>query len=459
MAGYPDFGGVQALADSLGNLGLATQNLQASADQIAASLQAAGVPPYTPGLQSADIHNQPITSGVAILGPTANAIRLWGVGLSMAMAAASGYTASSAAFGYARVVTQLGGLTLAEVQLAVSAAGDAVNSSVTLPLNGIELAAGETVEIDVNNGTGDAEVQYRGSANILYTDIPAPVTPPPSPGAGLVGAYVKPSAWGSGTTIAQAETYWASITARPVTTRRIYWFASTGANAIPSAITGPGNYAGNGQTADAANGVRNYIDFTPAYNPVSAADLAAIDTYLASCKNAGLEADVSLWHEPYAAGLTAAQFIAMFEYYAPTVRKYYPACFNMEAYNAQQNGESGYFPGIAYCDKVYVDFYASEYFDAQNIRLDTAQAVADTNGLPFGLGEFNGSTDHQTDAQLDTFFSYVQTFMSARIAASKANADMILFNDNLAQESPYILSSGDYRVAKYQAIFDALNGA
>jgi hypothetical protein len=422
-------------------------------DPTVQNLQAAGMPQNVPQLQSASIQKQGETAGATFLGPLGVPIKLWQAVLSHSIGALSDFAGTTVAEGSANINTVLSGVTLAVTEVAAGGPNASDSSSVSVPLNGFQLNAGDSVELNVNGGTVITNTRQRASALLLYTTV----LPVVAGNQGLVGAYIKPSQYGSGTTIATAESNWAAISGEPVNVRRVYW--TTGGNAMPSAITGPGTGSGNGQMADAAAGIKNYIDITPPYNPVSATYLAQIATYLSSCKANGLVADVSLWHEPYSQGLTESQFQAMFEYYGPTVREYYPVCINLESFNTQENGEGAYFPGTnnEYVDKVYVDFYASEYFDSSAIRLDAAQAIADDNGLPFGLGEFNGSTTNQTPTQLDTYFTYVQDYFQTRLSDDKVNADLLLFNDNEPTEEPYISASTDIRVPYYQAIYAALS--
>jgi hypothetical protein len=432
---------------ALSNLGLATSALQ----QTQQATLISGVPPNVPGVKCAKIIRQAETAGVTFLGPLACPAKLWLATLAHGMSTGANFVPNAETF--AQIQTTESGLVLGSTELSISAINQVADAALALPLNGLQLLAGDSVQLNVNAGATQAFMIERASATLLYTLL-QPVDPAASGGKGLVGAYIKPVMFGTGTSMATAETNWASITGNPVTVRRVYW--TTGANAVPPAITGPGTGSGDGQLADAANGVKNYIDFTPPYNPVSTTAFNAIQQYLASCKAAGLVADVSLWHEPLAQGLTATQFIDMWNFYAPMVSSFYPCCFNMESFNAQQNNEASYFPGTEFCAKVYVDFYAREYFDAFNIRLDAAEAVADTNGLPFGLGEFNGDTTEQTPTQLNTYFTYIQTFFTSRLSASKVNADLILFNDNEPGNQPYITSSSDIRVPFYDDIYAAL---
>ena len=178
-----------------------------------------------------------------------------------------------------------------------------------------------------------------------------------------------------------------------------------------------------------AAGTKICLTVRPAYNPVSSADLAALTTLLQTLKAAGAICDIALWHEPYYQGLTSTQFLAMWAYYAPTVRAYYPTVFVPNVASLAAHGEGAYYPGDTLTDKVCADIYAAQY-PGQNLSAAAAIADGAHPAKPFGIWEFNGSTDPyngQSQATTTTFFSYVQTFMNNRLLASKVNADILLF--------------------------------
>lgn len=179
-----------------------------------------------------------------------------------------------------------------------------------------------------------------------------------------------------------------------------------------------------------AAGTKICLTVRPAYNPVSATDLANLNTLMSTLKAAGAVVDVALWHEPYYQGLTSAQFITMWNYYAPTVRNYYPTVFVPNVASLATHGEGAYYPGDALVDKVCVDIYDSQYKTGQNMSAAAAIADGASPPKPFGIWEFNGSTNPaagQSQADVTTFFNYVQAFMAARLTAGKVNADILLF--------------------------------
>ena len=278
--------------------------------------------------------------------------------------------------------------------------------------------------------------------------------------AGLVGAYLNPAKFGSGVTQAQAISDWQTITGRTLTVRRVYYPAGQIPAAIPADLK-----------ADAVAGRKVCMSLRPAFSPPSAADLSALDTFLASCKAAGLIAAVSLWQEPYnssqasgaSPGLTVSLEVAAWRFYAPTIRQYYPTVFDTSSFAVNHHSENSYYPGDAYIDQIATDFYCSEFDGGE--RLDLAVSLADNASppKPFGLWEMNSSRDAtrgQTQAQAQAYYNYITSFFLARLAAGKDNADIMLFNSdtNLSQETP-ITSGSDYRAGMWAAMFDALNAS
>ena len=238
--------------------------------------------------------------------------------------------------------------------------------------------------------------------------------------AGRVGVYLSGStgSGGGGAGFAAGNTLWQSWTGTSVPAARYYLALST------FGIQGD-------MTAMIAAGTKICLTIRPAYNPVSSTDLASLTTLLQNLTAAGAVVDVALWHEPFYQGLSSAQFISMVEYYGPTVRQYYPLVFVPNVASLATHNEGAYYPGDAWIDKICVDCYDSQYKDGQN--LTAAEAIADGAWppKPFGIWEFNGCTDPatgQSQTDVTTFFSYIQTFMTARLAAGKINADILLFS-------------------------------
>ena len=161
------------------------------------------------------------------------------------------------------------------------------------------------------------------------------------------------------------------------------------------------------------------------------------------CSSNGLIADCALWHEASNAKnkMSAAQFAAMMNYYGPTVRRDFPLVYCEDAYAIQVNGALSYLTGVTVpIDKYTCDYYATEYWDAHTIRLDTFANAANAAVVPLGLWQFNWCSASSV-AQDTTYFQYLQSFFTARVSAGLINADLLLFNDNGPDSMPYITSS------------------
>ena len=121
----------------------------------------------------------------------------------------------------------------------------------------------------------------------------------------------------------------------------------------------------------------------------------------------------------------------MVQYYGPAVRA---AGFRLFCCFSGNDADiaNGFYPGDSWVDGIAVDAYCYSY-DTGSTQITDAQSIAD-NAVPpkpFGLWEFNASTDvttGQTPAQVTAYFGYLQAFFTARLAAGKQNADILLFN-------------------------------
>ena len=289
-------------------------------------------------------------------------------------------------------------------------------------------------------------------------------SPPAAATTPYVGAYNTPSVWGAGTTTQQALNDFQSVTGRTMAVRRVFF----GQGSTPAAIT-------TDLQADADAGRRALISIAPAY-PGTDQDRNIVDGFLASCKAAGLDAKVALWQEPVTRGIAAADFITAFRYYATTVRQYYPVVFCTSAGHAWNAGANSFYPGDAWTDECATDFYGSAY--AAGVRLGTGAAndpsyPADhaSPAKPFGIWEFMTSTDPsqgQSQSLATTVWGYLKSYLTGRRTAGQPLGDVTVFNSaqNLAQETPIITADGtagyggvtEYRVALFDALYDAYNG-
>jgi hypothetical protein len=234
----------------------------------------------------------------------------------------------------------------------------------------------------------------------------------PGPVGCLVGVFLNPSALGV-STWAQAAAIWQGWTGVAPAVNRVYMGGS------PWTIS-------SDMTAMIAAGCKMLISVQPAYSPVSSTDYADLQTFCAALVTAGAQAEISIWPEPFFAGLTSAQYIAAVQYYAGAIRPSFPLAFVTAASAVLSNSENSWYPGDAYVDLVATDIYAAGYDAGATLALCAAPADAAVPPKPFGIWEINGSraSTGQTQAQVQAFFGYAQAYMAGRAL----NADVVLFN-------------------------------
>lgn len=304
---------------------------------------------------------------------------------------------------------------------------------------------------------------------ILLYDVPEQI-----PGAQRTGATQGITSYPPNTTMGQAITQWNDIPGIPLTTvAKVYY--------TPGEI--PATFAAD-QDHDlpffVANGIKCLMCLKPDANGDQVAELT---TFMNLCSANSLIADVVLWQEVNDNQLTPAQFIAMWNTYAPIVRAAgYPCCmdFAINLTNGSDATIGPYFTNAisATVDKVYADFYNKDWDQFQNSltppgpkgrNLLYVSSLADTppNGqspISFGIGEFNSNltgSEAQTPAQSAEFFAYIQEFMLARLSASKLNADTLLFNGSGPLGDPLIIDDTDPRIStnnpSFQDVYEALS--
>lgn len=278
----------------------------------------------------------------------------------------------------------------------------------------------------------------------------------------LVGSYVLNTDFGAATPDA-ACTKWSSGTyfSRTAMGRRQYY----GPGEIPSGMTGD-------LSADLAAGRRVTMSLKPSVVTNSSspsaqnkADKAALNTFLSACKSAGLLATVAIWHEPKPQKLTLSQYANTIRYYQATVRNYYwLAC--CQAGYAIAHGAIDVGDYFGACDAGSFDLIAGDIYcyswNFDSTILAKFQTLADTNGLPLALWEFNGCTGtsvtgHQTQTQVTNFFNAVKALFAARITAKKPCGDVLLFDHADGSPNSEFVAPGDFRVALMQQIYDAVN--
>jgi hypothetical protein len=310
--------------------------------------------------------------------------------------------------------------------------------------------------------------------------------------AGRVGAFVNAASYPPGNlTQAQANAAFEASTGRTLGCRRSYY----GLGSVPAGIDA-------NLTLDVAAGRRAVVNIRPTWDgvpsgsPLFGADqTAAVGTFLASCKGAGLDAVVSVWGEPFGKGVAAADFIAFFQHYYPVIHTYYPVAFLTSASAVFNSSEYLWYPGDGFCDIVATDLYygtwargsgngtiisgyASGFGSTSDLAHDPAyQADHAVPPKPFGIFEMMTSTDVTSgvsQANATGFWHYVRDAMANRISLGLANADVLVFDSQsapLSNETAIVVADGqvdpyggfggvttEYRNALFASMFDSLNG-
>jgi hypothetical protein len=290
-----------------------------------------------------------------------------------------------------------------------------------------------------------------------YTTAPAPgggggggggTPPPPSDNLCLVGA-----ALGNNASASTTVTGWANTVGRPLTVRRIYFASSW-----------PSSYATSKISAEA--GVRRIsMDF----KPTASTTPTQLNTFLKSCNTAGVDAVVSLFHEPtddFTGAGGAAAFNALIAPYIPVVRSNgYPHIFNPTNFSWLHGTGKSFWPGDDLVDQFCVDFYnqggtpGTGTFDT----LDDASSWASARGIPFGMCEWNangGSGTLETQAIGLGFMNYVKSFFAAFKAGGGKTCDLTYFSPSPFGPTSIQTSSAANAayIAVFQQIFDIMNG-
>jgi hypothetical protein len=230
-----------------------------------------------------------------------------------------------------------------------------------------------------------------GTRSCAATAAKAGLPPAATTLAGLHGATLLLAAFPAGTTWAEAIADWEGYTGTTIKASKAYY----GPGVFPTSIKSNGEIR-----TFISNGIKALLSFKPAFNPPTKADLAALENTLQMYQSAGLAATVTFWQEPQNA-MTASQFHQVFQYYGPTVRKYYPLAYNADASHGPASWTK-YYPGASLVDVVAIDYYATTYLNG--ITLETIVALADnaSPAKPFGIWEMGSTNSKETsDAKPD----------------------------------------------------------
>jgi hypothetical protein len=179
----------------------------------------------------------------------------------------------------------------------------------------------------------------------------------------------------------------------------------------------------------------------------------------------GINFDVVLWQEPndmsHKFFATGEEYVAYHEYYRP----YVPAGLKVVycAAGCFPTFQQDFYPGDDQVDMVYCDLYASGWIKGFNF--DTIIGIADgaSTPKPFGIGEFGRSAHRKnepTPAQYTGYVNYLVDTMSGRLNQGQVNADVIYF-DGVNTTTPWniITSPTDWKVSRFQTVYDALSSA
>jgi hypothetical protein len=132
------------------------------------NLTSTGVPPNVPNIKSADaVLILPGATPLTFFTFPANG-RLWDVSLSFALATTAAFAGGLSPV-YARVITG-SGIDIAIVELAISGPSQFVPGNADLSLNGLAVALGDTLILDINAGVPlAAGATMRASCTVLYS--------------------------------------------------------------------------------------------------------------------------------------------------------------------------------------------------------------------------------------------------------------------------------------------------
>jgi hypothetical protein len=172
-------------------------------------------------------------------------------------------------------------------------------------------------------------------------------------------------------------------------------------------------------------------------------------------RKSGLKADVAIWQEPQVdKGHPSPQhFIRAVKYYGPAVREHYPLVYDASGH-AGPTGWVKYYPGDDSIDKVAVDFYAHHFATGERIEAIAALADKASPAKPFGVWEMGDRSAHAPKpppAQVRAYFSYLESFMSQRLADGKTNADMAWYDAGASA----IRSASDFRAPLWHKLVTA----
>lgn len=333
----------------------------------------------------------------------------------------------------------------------------------------------------------------QGSAGVVTTTITLPssanwaaatitllaaTSGPPASGA-RVGATIPNLAFGAGC-YDQGQTQAAADTAFCTFTGRGIGASNSHLSVTKKFWTGVNDYnlGKNDLVNYAAFGTKVLFALTPPYSGGTAADQTALANFLTGIKALGFTSQTAciiLWQEPEG-GLPGgggpkfpggpAQYATQLAFFGPTVNASgLPLAQDVGMGGGVLNAENwlnaGYGAGGVTYQAQYADFYFAPF--NRGVTLDGVAAIADSNGVPFGLGEYGC---HVTD-NFAAYFSYITHFFQTRLSnfgqgIGTGICDLEYYQGQCSPTgagdltSP-ILSATDPRVGPFQTMFDTLS--
>lgn len=177
----------------------------------------------------------------------------------------------------------------------------------------------------------------------------------------------------------------------------------------------------------------------------------------------GASYEVVLWNEPNISSkgvfpfTTPTAYQAYVNYYGPTITAAGVPLDYIVGMSQPSMAISFFATGLGFV-KILADYYANGYYGNQHITLDGIEALADQQGLPFGIGEFGRAAASTTPTVAQTVSwadSQIYARFTARLSAGKPTTDVLWWGANPA---PNIInaSTSPLLVAELDKIWDAL---
>lgn len=139
----------------------------ASGGTIAQEAQGLGIPPAVPALQSAQRTRQGVTQ--VSFKTFGSAGRIWRVRLASSVASDNTFTAATPPAQLIHDIETGSGTTLAICEMSISGPNQTVPDGDSGTFNGLPVAQGDTLVLNVNNGVTVSGVVQRASALVLYS--------------------------------------------------------------------------------------------------------------------------------------------------------------------------------------------------------------------------------------------------------------------------------------------------